>query len=61
MEVRYHGESSPLELVDSKVYRVLSIEKGWYRIIDETQEDYLYPPECFEVVKPNDGSTPVSD
>lgn len=61
MKVRYHGESSPLGLIDGKVYAVLSIEKGWYRVVDETEEDYLYPPECFEVVEPNDGSTPVSD
>ncbi len=61
MKVRYHGESSPLGLIDGKVYDVLSIEKGWYRVVDETEEDYLYPPECFEVVEPNDGSTPVSD
>ena len=33
-----------------KTYRVLSIEKGWYRIIDESGEDYLYPPELFVVL-----------
>lgn len=61
MKVVYHGESSPLGLIEGKVYDVLSIEKDWYRVIDETDEDYLYPPECFEVVEPNDGSTPVDD
>ncbi|GJM54738.1 hypothetical protein E5335_05360 [Coriobacteriaceae bacterium] len=61
MQVKYHGESSPLGLLNNKIYDVLSIEKGWYRIIDETEEDYLYPPECFDVIKPNDGSTPVYD
>jgi 7,8-dihydro-6-hydroxymethylpterin-pyrophosphokinase len=31
-----------------KVYEVQRIEHGWYRIIDESGEDYLYPPELFE-------------
>lgn len=61
MQVRYHGESSPLGLIDGKTYKVLSIEKGWYRVVDETDEDYLYPPECFDIVEPNDGTTPVND
>jgi len=34
-----------------KVYDVISIERGWYRIIDESQEDYIYPPEEFEIVE----------
>jgi hypothetical protein len=32
-----------------KAYEIISIERGWYRIIDESGEDYLYPPELFEV------------
>lgn len=61
MKARYHGESSSLGLIDGKVYEVLSVEKGWYRVIDETQEDYLYPPEFFEIVESNDGTTPLSN
>lgn len=61
MEVRYHGESSPLGLIDGKLYRVISVERDWYRIVDETGEDYLYPPDCFEIVEPNRGDTPVTD
>jgi len=34
-----------------KVYDVISIERGWYRIIDESEEDYIYPPEEFEIVE----------
>ena len=44
MKVKYLGETSPLELIHDKVYEVLSIEGEWYRIVDETDEDYLYPP-----------------
>lgn len=58
MKVKFLGESSPLMLINGKSYDVISIEDGWYRIVDETDEDYLYPPEAFDVVEPNDGSTP---
>lgn len=40
-----------MTLVHGKMYRVKSVEKGWYRIVDESGEDYLYPPEEFEIVK----------
>ena len=59
MKVRYSGETSFLELTHNKIYDVMSIEKERYRIVDDSEEDYLYPPEDFEVVEPNDGSTPV--
>lgn len=29
----------------------MSLECGWYRIFDESQEDYLYPPQAFEIVE----------
>ena len=50
MKVKYVGESDPLELINGKVYEVLSGEKDWYRIVDETGEDYLFPPEAFDVI-----------
>jgi len=37
-------------LTKGKIYDVISIEKDWYRIIDDTGEDYLYPPEAFEII-----------
>ena len=41
-----------MDLLSDKVYEVLSIEGGWYRIVDESGEDYLYPSEKFvEVVE----------
>lgn len=61
MKVKFVGETSFLELTNGKLYEVISIEKGWYRIIDDSDEDYLYPPEDFEIIDPNDGSVPVSD
>ena len=32
-------------LTKDKVYDVISIERGWYRIVYELVEDYLFPPE----------------
>lgn len=41
----------PEDLVVRKIYRVLADERaatvGWLRVIDESDEDYLYPPDCF--------------
>lgn len=52
MKVKYIGESSnPLELIKGKVYECLGQEHDRYRIIDETEEDYLYPINQFEVVE----------
>ncbi len=47
MKVKFLGSSDPVYLLNGKEYEVLSVEKDWYRIIDEEGEDYLYPPEAF--------------
>lgn len=41
-------------LIGGKVYDVISVERGWYRIVCEIEEDYLFPPELFEVVENDD-------
>jgi hypothetical protein len=51
MKVLFVGESNPLSLINGKIYNVESIEKGSYRIIDETKEDYLYDSDFFEIVE----------
>ena len=48
MKVRYTKETVSFCLTKGKEYSVESIEKGWYRIVDDSGEDYLYPPELFE-------------
>lgn len=53
MKVKYIGESVSFMLTHNKIYDVLSVEKGWYRIKDDTDEDYLYPPDKFEVIEKN--------
>ena len=51
MKVKYIGKTEYLVLTHNKIYTVISVEKGWYRIIDDSKEDYLYPPEVFEIVE----------
>lgn len=51
MKVKWNGQSEFLVLTHGKIYEVLSVEKGWYRIKDDSGEDYLYPPEGFEIVQ----------
>lgn len=51
MKVKYLGKNEFLVLTHGKIYDIQSIEKGWYRIIDDSGEDYLYPPSQFEIVE----------
>lgn len=58
MKIKYIGQTSPLELTHGEIYDVISIEKGWYRIVDdlgaEPEEElpgFLYPPDLFEIVE----------
>ncbi len=51
MKVKYIGEYYKVSLIKGKIYDVLSVEDGWYRIKDETGEDYLFSPNDFEIVK----------
>jgi hypothetical protein len=60
MTIQYLGETSFLELTNGKVHDVISVEKGWYRIVDDGGEDHLYPPEEFAVVVSDDGTVPVN-
>lgn len=61
MKVKYLGETSFLELTHHKIYKVLSVEKGWYRIVDDSEEDYLYPPDEFEIIDVSDDAIHTSD
>ena len=50
MKVKWLGKTDFLMLTHGKIYDVISAEKGWYRIIDDSGEDYLYPPGKFEII-----------
>ena len=52
MQARYLGQTDFLVLMHGKLYEGLSVERGWYRIIDDSREEYLYPPQLFEIVAP---------
>ena len=51
MKVRWIGQTDSLIITHGKIYTVLSIEKDWYRIVDDSGDDYLYPPQLFEIVE----------
>lgn len=51
-KVRWLGPTDFIMLNHNQVYTVLSVEKEWYRVIDNSGEDYLYPPDAFEIVDP---------
>lgn len=43
MKVKYVGKSFGVEcLTDGKIYECIGIEDGMLRIIDDSEEDYLY-------------------
>ncbi len=48
MKVRYIAKDM-VAMRRGKIYTVLSVEKGWYRIMTEIGEDYLFPPEAFGI------------
>lgn len=51
MKVKYLGKTEFPVLTNNKIYDVLSVERGYYRIVDDSGEDYLYPPRYFKVVE----------
>ena len=51
VRVKYIGEDNPLSLRYGKIYKARVLQKGWFGVVDETNEEYAYPPELFEVVK----------
>ena len=51
MKVKWIGKTEYLVLTNGKIYDVISIEKSWYRIIDDSGEAYLYPSSMFEIVQ----------
>ena len=55
MKVRYIGKNSdPLYFIRGREYEKLGEEHGLWRVVDETEEDYLYPPSWFEAIEKGD-------
>lgn len=59
MLVKFRGNYGDVfSVLPNHIYKCIKVYKSWYRIIDETGEDYLYPKEDFEVI--DDGIDPVN-
>ena len=50
VRVKYLGPDDPLMLMHDKVYVAKTEKYGWFRVVDETDDDYMYPPQLFDVV-----------
>ena len=55
-EARKGSKYGTFELKQGKVYEVCELiettpTRKWYRIVDESGEDYLYPPYLFNIVE----------
>ncbi len=50
IKVKFIGQDDPLALRHGKVYDAVVGQKGMLGIIDETGEEYAYPPKLFEKV-----------
>ena len=51
IRVKYIGEDNPMALRSGKEYEARGLKKGWFGIVDETNEEYAYPPELFEIIE----------
>ena len=51
MKVKYKDESTSYGLEKDEIYEVISIENDFYRIVDKSNEDYLYSKNFFEIVE----------
>ena len=49
VKVKYIGETC-YSLTQDKEYEVIGIENEFYQIIDNSGEDYFFPPDEFEIV-----------
>ena len=52
-EARKNTNYGTISLLKGKVYDVIEISEKlkFYRIIDESGEDYLYPPTLFDIIE----------
>lgn len=56
MKLRYVGRSFGVDsLTNGKVYEIVEVDHGMYRVIDDSGEDYLY---SMTNPAPADGSSP---
>lgn len=46
-----HNVHHGISLKKDKVYEARQGDKNWFALIDETGEEYAYPPELFEIIE----------
>jgi len=51
MKIKYIGNKDVISLKHNKIYEARLLEKGWFGVVDESKEEYAYPPTLFEVVE----------
>jgi len=51
MRVKYIGKSDRFGCINGKIYEVVAEEKNFYRVVDESGEDYLYLKKNFTVAE----------
>ena len=51
IKVKFIGDDDPLSLRNGKIYEARILKKNWYGIVDETGEEYAFPPELFEIIE----------
>ncbi len=51
MKVKYIGKDEGISLTKNKIYEALGYECGFIRIVDDTDEDYLYDPDDFLIIE----------
>ena len=51
MKVRCICDTLSTYMLEGKVYNVIAKKGNWYRMVDETGEDTLYPVRGFEIVE----------
>ncbi len=52
MKAIWHGESNEYwGLIEGKEYEILGEKKGWFGVVDESGDSFMYPKEDFEITE----------
>ena len=57
LKVKYIGPDF-VSFPTGTVSEVLSVEKGWYRVLIPSDESYLFPPNGFEILEGSEDDVP---
>ena len=57
LKVKYIGPDS-VEMPYGTIEDVITIEKGWYRVMSALDESYLFPPNVFEILEGSEDDVP---